>query len=98
MGLPELEVSLAVTLTNSDWLGEQVKVQKMLKKLSLQAGQEAMIPSASFRFFRSVSTCSSSQHTSVSFHRAPHNSTSLTRTASVGVFALPLSGQGRSLP
>ena len=31
---------MAVTLTKSDWSGEQVNVQKRLKKFSLHAGQD----------------------------------------------------------
>ena len=41
--------SMAVTLTKRDWSGEQVKVQKRLKKFTLQAGQEDMMGSALFR-------------------------------------------------
>jgi hypothetical protein len=53
--LPALVSSVSVTLMNSDWSGEQVKVQKMSKKFSRQAGHEEMMPSASFRFFPSAS-------------------------------------------
>ena len=52
---PDLLVSVSVTLIKRDWSGEQVKVQKILKKFSLHAGQEAMIPSASFKFLESAS-------------------------------------------
>jgi hypothetical protein len=52
---PELAFSVCVTLMNRDWSGEQVKVQKMLKKLSLHAGHDAIMPSASFKFLASAS-------------------------------------------
>jgi hypothetical protein len=50
MSFPELALWVEVTFRNSDWSGEQVKVQKRLKKLALQAGQEAMRFSAFLRF------------------------------------------------
>lgn len=50
MSLPGDAFCDAVTLTNSDWSGEQVKVQKRLKKFVLQAGHDDMIDSARLRF------------------------------------------------
>ena len=49
MSFPEDAFCEAVTLTKSDWSGEQVKVQKRLKKFSLHAGHEDMIGSARFK-------------------------------------------------
>ena len=54
-----LAVAVAVTLTKSDWSGEQVKVQKRLKKLVLHAGQAEMIDSALFKLVLRASICSS---------------------------------------
>jgi hypothetical protein len=50
MSFPPLAFWVAVTFRNSDWSGEQENVQKRLKKLALQAGQEAMRASALLRF------------------------------------------------
>ena len=50
MSFPEDAVAVAVTLTKRDWSGEQVKVQKRLKKFSLHAGQDDIIGSARLRF------------------------------------------------
>ena len=50
MNFPEEASCSAVTLTKRDWSGEQVKVQKRLKKFSLQAGQDDIIGSARLRF------------------------------------------------
>ena len=54
--LLEAVIAVAVTLTNSDWSGEQVKVQKILKKLVLQAGQAEMIDSALLRLVLKASS------------------------------------------
>lgn len=56
MSFLEVEVAVAVTLTKSDWSGEQVKVQKRLKKFVLQAGHAEMIGSALLRFVLKAST------------------------------------------
>ena len=56
MSLLEVAVAVAVTLTNSDWSGEQVKVQKRLKKFVLQAGQAEMIVSALLRLVLKASS------------------------------------------
>ena len=56
MSLLEVVVAVAVTLTNSDWSGEQVKVQKILKKLVLQAGHAEMIDSALLRLVLKASS------------------------------------------
>ena len=49
MSFPEETFCDAVTLTNKDWFGEQVKVQKRSKKLVLHAGHEDIIDSARLR-------------------------------------------------
>lgn len=54
--LLEAVIAVAVTLTNSDWSGEQVKVQKILKKLVLQAGHAEMIDSALLRLVLKASS------------------------------------------
>ena len=54
--LLEAVIAVAVTLTKSDWSGEQVKVQKILKKLVLQAGQAEMIDSALLRLVLKASS------------------------------------------
>ena len=56
MSLLEVAIAVAVTLTNSDWSGEQVKVQKRLKKFVLQAGQAEMIVSALLRLVLKASS------------------------------------------
>ena len=56
MSLLEVVIAVAVTLTNSDWSGEQVKVQKILKKLVLQAGHAEMIDSALLRLVLNASS------------------------------------------
>ena len=58
MSFPEEAFCVAVTLTKSDWSGEQVNVQKRLKKFALHAGQEDIIGSALFRLELSASTWS----------------------------------------
>ena len=55
-----MDCAVAVTLTNKDWSGEQVKVQNRLKKFSLHAGQAEMKDSADFRLLPKASTCNAS--------------------------------------
>ena len=50
MSFPDDASLVAVTLTKSDWSGEQVKVQKRLKKFSLHAGHDEIMGSARLRF------------------------------------------------
>ena len=59
MSFFEVDVEVLVTLTNSDWSGEQVNVQKRLKKFVLQAGHVEIKGSAFLRFELKASTCSS---------------------------------------
>lgn len=73
-------------------------MQKRLKKLSLQAGHDSMIFCARPRFVFNADTCSSTQHTSISFHFGPHKSTISLRRASEGGAARPLSEHGRPGP
>src|SRR5271156_60090 len=70
----------------------------MLKKLSLHAGHESMMRSASLRFLLKASTCSSSQQTAVSFHLFPQSSTSFSFTSAAGSSAFPLSRHGKLPP
>ena len=56
ISLLEVATAVAVTLTNRDWSGEQVNVQKILKKLALQAGQAEMIDSALLRLVLKASS------------------------------------------